>query len=564
MSANATTITFTSVDIAFGARTLVTGLDLVLTPGDVTALVGPNGSGKSSLMRTVVGELPIESGSIRLDPADAVIGWLPQSTPDPAESLLEYVRRRTGVTAAESALHHASEELATERAGAAERYAVALERWLGLGAADVADRLPQVAAKVGLDVAPQRPLGTLSGGESARAGLVSILLTRYDALLLDEPTNNLDSRGLDLMADFVTGHRGPVLVASHDRDFLDRVVTSVVELDLAQQRIGYYSGNYSDFVAARELDRRHARAAFEEYAEARDHLVGRARQRTEWATRGRRNVAGGAEPDKHVREKHRARADRQAGKAGQLRRAADRLEVVDQPRKEWQLRYRLEAGSPSAEVVWTLDRAEVHRGDFHLGPVDLTVERGERLAVTGDNGSGKSTLLSAMLGELPLASGRLTLGTRTRIGVIDQQRALLDSESSVVDLVRAELGGPEVGAEVGPEVGAEVRRDAGPDGGEVRTLLAKFGLGARHVDRPARSLSMGERTRALMAVFQARQVNVLVLDEPTNHLDVPAIEQLEAALADYRGTLVLVSHDRTFVGRIGVDRVLDLGSSGVG
>ena len=563
MSAN-TTVTFTSVDIGLGARTLVAGLDLVLAPGDVTALVGPNGSGKTSLMRTVVGELPIESGSIRLDPADATVGWLPQTTPDPAESLLAYARRRTGVTAAESALHHASEELATERAGAADRYAVALERWLGRGAADLEDRLRQAAGKVGLEVDPQRPLGTLSGGEMARAGLVSILLSRYDALLLDEPTNNLDSRGLDLMADFVTAHRGPVLVASHDREFLDRVATSVVELDLVQRRVGHYSGNYSDYVAGRERDRRHARTAFEEYAEARDHLVGRARQRAEWASRGRRNVAGGDEPDKHVREKHRARADRQAGKAGRLRRAADRLEVVDQPRKEWQLRYRLEAGPPSAEVVWTLDRVEVRRGAFRLGPIDLTVARGERLAVTGDNGSGKSTLLSAMLGELPLAAGRVTLGSRTRVGVIDQRRALTDSETSVVDLVRAELGGPAVGAAVGSEMGADVRRGAGPDAGEVRTLLAKFGLGARQIDRPARSLSMGERTRALMAIFQARQVNVLVLDEPTNHLDVPAIEQLEAALADYRGTLVLVSHDRTFVGRIGVDRVLDLGSSGVG
>jgi ATPase subunit of ABC transporter with duplicated ATPase domains len=143
-----------------------------------------------------------------------------------------------------------------------------------------------------------------------------------------------------------------------------------------------------------------------------------------------------------------------------------------------------------------------------------------------------------MLGELPPASGRVSIGSRVRIGVIDQDRSLLSTDAPVVDVVRAALGDPEVAA--------------------VRTLLAKFGLDAEHADRSARTLSMGERTRALMALFQARQVNVLVLDEPTNHLDVRAIEQLESALASYTGTVVVVSHDRAFVDAIGVDRTLEL------
>jgi ATPase subunit of ABC transporter with duplicated ATPase domains len=536
-----TTLTLSDVDVAYGARTLVRGLHLVLAPGDVTALVGPNGSGKSTLMRTIVGELPVESGSIRLVPADATIGWLPQTTPDAGESLLAYARRRTGVTDADRALQVASEELAAGSPGADERYAATLEHWLALGAADLEERLPQVAGQIGLHVDPGRPLGTLSGGQAARAALASVLLSRYDVLLLDEPTNDLDARGLALMADFVTGHDGPVLVASHDRAFLDRVATRVVELDLPQQRIGYHAGNYSDFVAGRALERRHAREAFEEYAGARDRLVAQSRQRADWAVQGRRNVARGDESDKHIREKFKARADRQAGKAARLKRSADRLEEVPQPRKEWELRYAIDAGPDPAEVVWTLDRLEVTRGHFRLGPLDLTVARGDRLLLTGDNGTGKSTLLAALLGELPPTAGRVSRGARVRVGVIDQPRSLLETDEPVVDVIRAELGDRDRGA--------------------VRTLLAKFGLGAEHVDRPARTLSLGERTRALMALFQARAVNVLVLDEPTNHLDVPAIEQLEAALADYSGTLVVVSHDTAFLDRVGINRVLDLGAA---
>jgi len=532
-----TTLTISRLDVAFAARTLVRGLDLVLAAGSVTALVGANGSGKSTLMRTVVGELPIESGTIQLAPRDATIGWLPQVVPDPAESLLEYARRRTGVAEADRDLDRASAALAAGGPGADDEYAAVLDRWLALGAADLEDRLPAVAAKVGLDVDADRPLGSLSGGQAARAALVAVLLSRYDVLLLDEPTNDLDARGLALMVEFVEGHQGPILIASHDRGFLDRVATHVVELDLAQQRIGHYSGGWSEYVAARDLARRHAREAYETYAGQRDDLVAQARRRDDWAARGHRNVSTGGEPDKHIREKHKARADRQSAKASRLRKAVDRLDVVEQPRKEWELRYSISPGAEPAAVVATLDRAEVARGDFRLGPVDLTVARGDRVAIAGDNGSGKTTLVRALLGEIPLAAGRQSLGTRVRTGVLDQRRSLLDSDESVVDVVRAELAGPD---------------EQGPDRGEVRTLLAKFGMGSEHVDRPARTLSMGERTRALMAVFQAREVNVLVLDEPTNHLDVAAIEQLEAALVDYSGTLLVVSHDEALVASLDV------------
>ncbi len=534
-----TTLTINALDVRYGARTLVQGLDLVLSSGGVTALVGANGSGKSSLMRTIIGELPVESGSIRLSPPDATIGWLPQSPPDPDESLLGYTRRRTGVADADRALDDASSALASGEAGAGDRYAVALEHWLALGGADLEDRLPQVAARLGLDAHPDRPLGTLSGGQAARAALASVLLSRYEVLLLDEPTNNLDATGLALMVDFVTGHEGPVMVASHDRDFLDRVATQVVELDLAQQRISHHSGSYSDFVAARSLERRQAREAFEEYAGTRDRILTQSRQRADWAEKGRRNVKRSDEADKNIREKHKARADRQAAKAARLQRSADRLEEVPQPRKEWELRYTIDPGAESAEVVWTLDRLVLRRDEFELGPIDLTVSRGDRLLLAGDNGTGKTTLLAAMLGSLSPASGRVSLGSRVRLGVIDQERSLLSSDRSVVDVVREELGDSVAAA-------------------EVRTLLAKFGLGAEHVDRPARSLSLGERTRALMALFQAREVNVLVLDEPTNHLDVPAIEQLESALAGYAGTLVVVSHDQAFLERVGIDQVLTL------
>ena len=529
-----TTLTLSGVDLVVGPRVLVRGLDLTLSDGDVTALVGPNGSGKSTLMRTVVGDLPIEAGSVRLAPAEATVAWLPQEVPDRDESLLGYARRRTGVAAADAALERAAADLADGCPGADDAYAAALERWLALGAADLDERLPEVAATVGLDTDARRPLGSLSGGQVARAALVAVLLSRHDVLLLDEPTNDLDAHGLELVTDFVGSHPGPVLIASHDRDFLDAVGTSVVELDVRQQRVAHRTGGWSDHVAARELERGRAWEAYAAYAGRRDALLDQSFRRAEWARRGRRAVARLDEPDKHLRERDRARADRQAAKGARAARAADRLEVVAQPRKEWELRYSVSEGPPPADVVATLDGAVVERGGFRLGPVTLALTRDERVAVAGANGSGKSTLLAALLGEQQLDAGRQSLGARVRLGVVDQRRVLLDTDEDVVQVTRRALG---------------TLADTGRpwDVADVRTLLAKFGLGATHVGRPARSLSLGERTRALLAVHQGRAVNVLVLDEPTNHLDVEATEQLEAALAAYGGTLVVVTHDRRLV-----------------
>ena len=538
------TLTVSSLEVSFGARTLFTGLDLTLADGDVTALVGPNGSGKSTLMCILVGDLPADAGSVRLAPPGATIAWLPQALPAREESLVDYARRRTGVAAADLALESTADALARGTTGAEADYATALEHWLGLGAADLADRLPDVAHRIGLTVDPGRPLGSLSGGEAARASLVALLLSRHDVLLLDEPTNDLDRRGQELVVDFIRSHRGPVLVTSHDRAFLDRVATGVVELDWTQQRIGHYTGSYTDYVAARELARAQAWDAYAGYADARDALVDQASQRQEWGAKGHRAIRSGAEPDKHLRERDKARADKQQGKAARLRRAVDRLDAVEQPRKEWQLRYAITEGQPSAAVVATLDAAVVERGDFTLGPVSLTVSRGDRVAVIGDNGSGKTTLLHALFGRLPLAGGRRSLGTRVEIGVVDQQRALLETDASVLEVVRAELGADEDGA--------------------VRTLLAKFGLGAEHVHRPSRSLSMGERTRALMASFQGRSVNVLVLDEPTNHLDVAAIEQLEEAVREFTGTLLVVSHDQALLDALGLTRQWSVDAGRVG
>jgi len=527
-----------------GARSLFDSLDLTVGPGDVVGLVGANGAGKSTLLRLLAGLDTPEEGSVTLAPADASVGWLPQE-PDrvPGESVSGFLARRTGVASAQRALDAASDSLAAGGVGADDAYTVALDRWLDLGAADLEDRVPAVAADLGLTVDLDAAMTGLSGGEAARASLASLLLARFDVFLLDEPTNDLDLAGLERLERFVTGLRAPAVLVSHDREFLARTVDTVVELDLAQQQVAVYGGGYQAYLAEREVAREHAREEYERYADRKGSLEERARTQRAWMDKGVRNaVRKATDPDKHVKAFRRQTSENQAAKARQTDRLIERLEEVDEPRKEWALQMTIAAAPRAGTVVATLDDAVVHRGQpgagFTLGPVTLELQRGDRVAVTGANGSGKTTLLAALLGRVPLERGRRSLGPGVVVGEVDQARGRFLGDGPLSVAFAAEV----------PDW---------PDT-EVRTLLAKFGLRADHVLRPAASLSPGERTRAALALLQARGVNLLVLDEPTNHLDLPAIEQLEQALDSYPGTLLLVTHDRRMLSAVSTTRHLDV------
>ncbi len=522
-----------------GPKTLFSGLDLVGGPGDVVGLVGQNGAGKSTLLRTLAGELEPEVGSVALTPPTAVVGYLPQETERrEGETVRAFLARRTGVAAAQAAFEAATARFAAGDPGADDEYAAALERWLGLGGADLDERAEAVAADLGLGVDLDAPMSSLSGGQAARAGLASLLLSRYDVLLLDEPTNDLDLDGLERLERFVAELRAPAVVVSHDREFLARTVTRVVELDLAQQRVNVTGGGYEAFLREREVARQHARDAYEEYADRVDELKERARLQRSWSDQGvaKAKRKQGDEPDKHVRRHQQATSEKQAAKARQTQRALERLEVVEEPRKEWELRMEIAVAPRSGAVVATLADAVVRRGAFALGPVTLEISWGDRVAITGPNGAGKSTLLGALLGRVPLDDGRAALGPGVVVGEVDQARALFDSELTLTEAFARHV----------PELAPA----------DIRTLLAKFGLRAEHVVRPASTLSPGERTRAALALLQARGVNLLVLDEPTNHLDLAAIEQLEQALASYPGTLLLVTHDRRMLDAVATDRRL--------
>ena len=538
--ASTATLTASQVSLSIGKQHILVDVDLRVLPGRRVGLTGPNGVGKSTLLRILAGDLLPESGAVHTIPTSAAVGYLHQEPERPStETAEQFIMRKVGLYEAQLAYDNATQALANGNAGADDAFAVALENWLDRGAVDADTRLGEICHTLG--IAPElltQTMDTLSGGQAARIGLAALLLSRFEVLLLDEPTNDLDLDGLARLEQFVlTAPQGMVIV-SHDRTFLERVVTDVAELDEHNHTLSLYAGGWEAFQTERETARRHATEAFDQFSTTRDSLQSRAQREREWSTQGIARAKRQATDRDVAGLKFRAENTEQlAAKASRTMRQIERLVVVDKPWEGWDLRMKIATAARSGAVTARLDRAVVSLGDFTLGPIDLELGWAERIALVGANGSGKSTLINTLLGRTNLASGERFLGPSVVVGEMTQARGQFDSEH---DLLRTFMD------------------VTGFQMSEARSLLAKFGLGANHVTRTTASLSPGERTRAVLALFMAQGVNFLVLDEPTNHLDMPAIEQLEQALDSYNGTLLVVTHDRRLLSSIQTTRTVRL------
>jgi ATPase subunit of ABC transporter with duplicated ATPase domains len=504
---------------SFAAVQVLDRVSLVVSPGDRIGIVGPNGIGKSTLLRVLAGLEQPDAGQVV---SSGAVGYLPQEPETrPGESVRDYLARRTGVQAAEQAMDALAARLAAEPqlAGA---YSDALDRFLALGAEDFDARVGATLDDVGLGRSSARELATLSGGEAARVALAAILLARFDVFLLDEPTNNLDFAGLDRLERFLHGLPAGVVLVSHDRAFLDRTINRIVEIEAETRRVHEYAGTWTAYEAARLRERARHEASYADYLDEHERYSSLLSARREQATRLGTSQTG------------RRATNALRGKVKQARNHLARLAEVEKPWAPWQLELQF-APAPPAGAIAELAGAVVEVGSFRLGPFDLELHWGDRLAVVGANGAGKSTLIRALVGDLPLAAGRRHLGNAVVFGELTQARDLF--HGPLLDDFTALSG--------------FTRTDA-------RTHLAKFALGADDVDRAASSLSPGERTRAALALLSARGVNCLILDEPTNHLDLEAIEELETALQSYEGCLVVVSHDRRFLERLDITSTISL------
>ncbi len=517
-----------NVTFSYGPSTILDSVSFTLAPDDRLGIIGPNGSGKSTLLKLLAGQLHPDSGSISLIPTGGSIGMVTQQLDDrPGESIIELLERRTGLGQALAEFEAATRSMADGSAAANDRYDQALKRYLATEPDTFEARLDAAMAAVGLaSLDRSQSTNLLSGGQRTKLNLASVALSVHNVLLLDEPTNDLDAAGLEALETMLDQRHGPFIVVSHDRAFLDVAVTSVLELDAHSRRATRYHGGFQAWQVERARAQQHEQERYAQFSQTKAQLEAQTDRMQRWATKGRNRAKHRDEPDKNIKSGKIERAEAMGGRASAANQALQRLERVDKPFEPWVLRLRFAEAKRTAERVAALQGAVVRRGSFTLGPVDLEVGWGERVLITGANGAGKTTLLHALLGILALDAGTCHVAAKAEIGRLDQHREPFGDVACLLDGFMAATG---------------------LTFSEARSQLAKLGLDGDKISRPTSELSPGEQTRAVLGVFAATGINVLVLDEPTNHLDLEAIEELESALQLFKGTILLVSHDRRLI-----------------
>ncbi|GAA3754491.1 ABC-F family ATP-binding cassette domain-containing protein [Salinactinospora qingdaonensis] len=527
------------VSKSYGALLALDQVSFTVTPGQRVGVVGRNGAGKTTLLRIIAGWESPDSGEVRRVPGDVTVGYLPQeSDGHPDETLADYLSRRSGIAAAEQEVARTAAALSDD-AAAAESYQRALDRLTALGAGDFEVRCASVVTSVGLTTAAlAAPMATMSGGELARCRLAALLLSRHDFLLLDEPTNDLDFAAQDQLDALTATSPAGIVMVSHDRSFLRRTVTDVVELDHISHRASHYPGDWDAYVDNQHRRREDQYERHERYIAERDRITKMMRRKQQWSREGAaRAKSRASDNDKFIRNGNREQAEGLAQGAKALSKRLERLERVEQPAEGWRLRYAIAEAPRSGDIAARLRGLRAQRGDLRVGPVDLDITWGDRIAMLGANGSGKTTLVSLLLGLDQPQAGTVELGAGTVIGSLDQARTVFRSSRPLLE---------------------QVERATKLPSQQARALLAKFDLTPQDIARPADSLSPGEHTRAGLALLMAGGVNTLVLDEPTNHLDLAAIDQLHSAIDNFAGTLILVTHNRDLLETTRITRRLHL------
>jgi len=514
-------IAFSDVSKQYGRQILFIDASFQLNPGEKVGLVGPNGAGKSTVFRMIMGEEHPDDGTVSM-PKKLTVGYFRQEVDEMAgRSVLDEAIAGSGrlgdLHHELSALEHgmADPDRGDELEAILERFGHVQEEYQHLGGYELEARAKACLSGLGFeDDQIEGDVGALSGGWKMRVSMAKVLLGKFDVLLLDEPTNHLDIESILWLETFLKSVPSTLLMTSHDRDFMNRIVTKVIEIDGGD--IVAYSGNYDFYLGERQ-----AREANQEAAYARQQAKLAKEQR--FIERFSAHAAKAAQVQSRVK-------------------ALDKIERIELPRKrkavKWDFRIPMRSGDDVAMlegIAKSYGRRTLYDGfDFHI-------RRGERWCVMGKNGSGKSTLLKMVAGVIEPDRGSVRLGASLRVGYFAQQSMdLLDPELTVIE---------------------QVQKDFPMEGlGVLRNLLGAFQFMGDDVDKRIRALSGGEKSRLVMARMLFDPPNFLILDEPTNHLDLATKEMLIEALSGFEGTMLFVSHDRTFLRGV-ASRVLELGGS---
>ncbi len=525
-------LTAHQVSKSYNLKPILKDVTFSVNPGECVGLIGPNGVGKSTLLRILAGELAPDAGHVALAPANLHVGYLSQSfTLESTLTFQEAVDKAAGAPAVlEQRLAELAGALATDPGSPALQ--AAYDETLQQLSRAAPGEAGAILAGMGLDgIPPEQHVGTLSGGQKTRLALALLLLQRPQLLVLDEPTNHLDIEMVEWLERWLLDFAGGILLVSHDRALLDNVCTSILDLDPDTHTIRQYAGNYSDYLDQflRAQEKQWSAWRDEQYEIRRMRQdINRTKEQAQWVERTTTPGQPGV----------RRYAKKVAKKAKSRERKLDRYladdERIDKPRQHWQMKLAFENDNYIGRDVLRLEDLTVGYPDLPplLTDLNLDIQAGQRVVLTGPNGSGKTTLIRAIIGMIEPLAGRVSLGSSVKLGYMSQEQTGLDPNLSALETIQASAPFNET---------------------DARSFLHFFLFAGDDPLRPISRLSFGERARLALARLAAQGCTFLVLDEPINHLDIPSRSRFEQALQQFEGTVLAVVHDRYFIERFATD-----------
>ncbi len=533
-------LTIKNIQKNVGGQRVLNKASFSLGEGQRAALIGLNGVGKSTLLKIIAGIEEPNIGKV-MKPNRVLMGYLPQeAVADKDMTLALYLREMAGLGAIETELKTLEVKLALPEVQ--EKYDTLMAEFERLGGYEFDRRIQKVVTGLRIKhLAPDRSILTLSGGERRKIALAGVLLRGVDLLLLDEPTNNLDLPALTFLENWLKNSKTTCLIASHDRRFLDSVVTKVIEIDWYRRDTEIFAGNWSQFMETKEHARRRLKEQYRLQEEERARLTSSKDEKIDWVTRVWDKKKRDNDKQADHFKKERA-AKKFSASARALEGREKRLNKLDKPVEKEPLE--LEFVEPqeiegSYDIVFS-SLVAGYGTDFSVGPIDWEITYGQKVALLGDNGVGKTTLLKTLASELKPLSGQLIVGAEVRMGYLIQEHdLLLQNENMTLD------------AYLKKRLSFELHESIG-------TLVGIYQLSPLFLGHKMKHLSPGERVRVLLLILVEQKANCLILDEPTNHLDLESIEAFEEALNAFPGTVILVTHDRMFLERIHLDQKMKL------
>lgn len=509
----------------FGLKNILDGFSLEIKKGERVALIGQNGAGKSTILKIIAKQEKEDSGKINIR-SGARIGILNQIYNNEKEDILvkDFLYRSfEDVLSIESELRTLEEKMSNPHIDSENlenlinKYGRLQDKYVLLGGYDIAEKIKKITSKFYIDDnMMNQHYNLLSGGEKTRVNLAKLILTEPDILCLDEPTNHLDIESLEFLEELILNYKGTVLIVSHDRYFLDKVITKTVLLENGKENI--YYGNYSYFV---KEDERRTLAQFENYKNQQKQI-----EKMKEAITTLRKFGDIAKNEMFYK------------RAKSIEKRLEKMSIIDKPiieKKPINIQFKMQKRSGNDVVkIENLEKAFDEKVIFEN--LNMNINYGEKVALIGKNGSGKSTLIKMILGEDNNYQGTIKLGTSIEIGYIPQNIIFENEKETILNYFIKDTNLSET---------------------EARTILAKYGFRQENVFKKVGNLSGGEKVRILLMKLIQKNINFLILDEPTNHIDIDTREILEDALKSYNGTVLFISHDRFLINKL-AERILHI------